>query len=89
MKCMKCKKDFPENEIQESHDVPVYLFEGKKRNARKNKADKYGRHHLCEKCHKKYEWFVYHKIIDYLPTELKQTIISLIKINSEIYFKKG
>ena len=54
MRCSKCKKDFPEKEIQESHDVPCYLFEGN-RKGRKNQADKFGRHWLCEGCHKHYE----------------------------------
>lgn len=55
MKCQKCKNDFPEPEIQESHDVPCYLFEGKSRNEKKNKADKFSRHWLCKECHYKYE----------------------------------
>ncbi len=54
MKCQKCKGNFPEKKIEESHDVPCYLFEGN-RKGRKNQADKYGRHHLCKKCHKEYE----------------------------------
>jgi len=54
MKCEKCKQEFEERHIQESHDVPCYLFEGN-RKGRKNQADKYGRHLLCEKCHKKYD----------------------------------
>lgn len=55
MKCMRCNKDFVEKEIEESHDVPLYLFEGNKRNERKNQADKFGRKWLCKKCHDKYE----------------------------------
>lgn len=55
MRCVKCKQDFPERLIEESHDVPCYLFEGIKRNVRKNQADKYSRHWLCRGCHKKYE----------------------------------
>jgi len=45
-----------EKDIQESHDVPCYLFiyNGDK-NGRKNEADKHGRHWLCNDCHKKYE----------------------------------
>lgn len=54
MKCQWCNKDFLENEIQESHDVPCYLFEGN-RKGRKNQADKLGRHMLCKKCHEDYE----------------------------------
>lgn len=56
MICKKCKRDFEEKEIQERHDVPCYLFYNLfKRNERKNKADKLGRHWLCKECHKKYE----------------------------------
>ena len=54
MKCNKCRKEFPESEMQESHDVPCYLFIGN-RKARKNIADKFGRHWLCKNCHEIYE----------------------------------
>ena len=54
MKCPKCKVDFEEEEIEESHDVPCYLFEGNRKGS-KNQADKFPRHNLCTKCHKKYE----------------------------------
>lgn len=54
MKCDFCNKEFEEKEIQESHDIPCYLFEGN-RQGRKNQADKFGRHWLCKKCHKEYE----------------------------------
>jgi hypothetical protein len=55
MICQHCGEDFPESYIEESHDVPCYLFEGKYRNERKNQADKYPRHNLCKRCHKEYE----------------------------------
>lgn len=56
MKCDKCNCEFAEKEIDESHDVPCYLFyEEIGRNNKKNKADKYGRHYLCKDCHKKYD----------------------------------
>jgi len=55
MKCDKCERDFPEPKIQESHDVPCYLFKGIERKERKSKADMFGRHWLCEECHEKYE----------------------------------
>ena len=57
MKCDKCCKDFPENEIDLSHDIPCYLFiNHQTRNERKNIADKFPRHNLCKDCHKKYEY---------------------------------
>ena len=57
MKCQFCLKHFEEKDIQLSHDVPKYLFclEAIKDNERKNLADKFTRHNLCEKCHKTYE----------------------------------
>jgi len=54
MKCNKCQLNFEEKEVDESHDVPCYLFEGNRR-IRKQHADKFKRHWLCKKCHKKYE----------------------------------
>ena len=54
MKCDYCGIDLVEKDIQDSHNVPTYLFEGN-RAGRSNQADKFSRHWLCEKCHKKYE----------------------------------
>lgn len=54
MKCSICNEEFEEKDIQESHDVPCYLFEGN-RNIRKQQADKFLRRWLCAKCHKGYE----------------------------------
>jgi len=57
MKCQHCGGDFIEPEIQLSHDVPCYLFcfEAVARKDRKNLADKWGRHNLCEECHMNYD----------------------------------
>jgi len=55
MRCSKCKKDFIEKDIQESHDVPCYLFMGMNRRESKQHADKFKRRWLCIKCHKDYE----------------------------------
>ena len=54
MICKYCGNDFKEKDIQESHDVPTYLWEGN-RKGRKNQADKHGRHWLCKNCHEEYE----------------------------------
>ena len=54
MICNFCGRDFPEHLIEESHDIPCYLFEGN-RKGRKNQADKCGRHNLCKECHELYE----------------------------------
>ena len=86
MKCMKCNNDFPENEIQESHDVPCYLFEGKKRNARKDQADKFGRHHLCKECHEKYEFRLFSYLVSKLTPGQKRTLIIFAKKFSIKYF---
>lgn len=77
MKCDKCKRDFPESQLDESHDIPCYLFiySGNRKN-QKNQADKYGRKWLCKKCHKEYE--------SQLNTHLKLTAKSF----SKKYFKE-
>jgi hypothetical protein len=54
MICSKCQREFEEKDIQESHDVPCYLFLGDRR-IRKQAADHYPRRWLCKECHKKYE----------------------------------
>lgn len=61
MQCAKCKQHFEENEMEESHDVPCYLFEGIERNERKNQADKFGRHWLCKECHLLYDLYLKEK----------------------------
>ncbi|MHA1693666.1 MAG: hypothetical protein ACTSUG_00275 [Candidatus Helarchaeota archaeon] len=53
--CQKCFREFPESEVEESHDVPCYLFKGFGRKNKKQKADMFPRHWLCKECHKKYE----------------------------------
>lgn len=55
MICPHCSTDSSENNFECSHNVPVYLFEGLKRNERKEQADKMGRTNLCLDCHYKYE----------------------------------
>jgi hypothetical protein len=55
MKCSLCKKIFLEKDIDESHDVPCYLFKGFNRKEKKAQADKYDRHYLCKQCHESYE----------------------------------
>ena len=55
MKCTKCGIELPERLIDESHDVPCYLFKGIGRKQQKPQADKFGRRWLCRKCHEEYE----------------------------------
>ena len=77
MECSECHTDFPEREIHESHDVPCYLFyDVIGRNAKKNKADKFKRRWLCEKCHKNYEIW------------LNRMLIGVAEQFSKCYFKE-
>ena len=45
MRCDKCSKDFPENLLHYSHDIPKWL----------GGDDGNGRHLLCKDCHDEYE----------------------------------
>ena len=73
--CFFCKEKNEENsEIQTSHDVPCYLFEGKTRKERKQKADKFGRHNLCLKCHNEYENYLLKILVRNLTNEEIQEI---------------
>jgi len=74
MICNKCKKNFPEDKLDESHDVPTYIFDGN-RNERKKEADKLGRHHLCKKCHNIYETYVFSNMIKQADYDTKQRMI--------------
>jgi len=52
MICQKCKKDFPEKEIEVSHNIPKYI----------GGTDKDGRMNLCKECHDKYEFKILYSI---------------------------
>ena len=65
MICFKCKKDFPENQIEVSHDFPKYL----------GGTDKDGRHNLCVKHHEDYDFQILSKII------LQKYNIKIEKVN--------
>ena len=85
MICQKCKKDFEEKDLQESHDVPTYIFNGE-RKVRKQLADKFGRHWLCVKCHNIYERCVFAEMIRQADYETKQKMIkSAIKFAERWY----
>jgi len=86
MKCDKCKKDFPECELQESHDVPTYIFDGE-RKVRKQEADKFGRHWLCKKCHDKYERIVFSEMVKIADYYTKQRMIQKAVNFSKWWFK--
>lgn len=64
MKCSFCQDEFEEKDVQESHDVPCYLFwDLLTRRERKQKADKYGRRWLCKQCHDNYELWLKENLI--------------------------
>lgn len=57
-KCFFCKTT--EN-LEESHDIPCYLFiDHGNRQGQKNEAYKHGRHLLCKKHHEDYENLLNH-----------------------------
>jgi len=87
MKCDKCGGDFEEKYIDESHDVPTYIFQGE-RKVRKQKADKYGRHLLCKKCHDIYEKMVFSIMVKQTDYETKQKMIKSAQRFAQVYFKK-
>jgi hypothetical protein len=84
MECRKCLKEFPENELQLSHDVPKYIFNGYFED--KNLADKYGRHYLCKKCHDIYERLIPTILLKHINNRIE--LIKDIKKFSEFYFNK-
>lgn len=84
MKCSKCGSVFNESELQLSHDVPKYLFNGNK-----EIADKLGRHYLCKTCHQIYEWKVITLTWNAIPEDLQEKIIEQIKLFRDSYFKNG
>ncbi len=86
MICQKCKKDFPENEIQESHDIPVCLFEGQDRKEKKNLADKHGRRNICVGCHTEFERRQWGTIVAPLNEDIKKIMIWRAKNFSRRWF---
>jgi len=53
---MKCLKDFPENELDCSHDIPKYI----------GGTDLDGRHWLCKECHDKYENLILKECLEFV-----------------------
>lgn len=76
MKCEKCEKDFPENEIHLSHDIPRYM----------DGIDADGRYYLCKRCHDIYERIVPSITWNSLPPTQQFICKSHIKIFSIKYF---
>jgi hypothetical protein len=86
MICQKCKIQFDERDIDVSHDVPCYLFEGVNRQERKKQADKWGRHNICKKCHNIYENEVIAFAVKDLPEETKEYLRNKCKEFSKRWF---
>ena len=76
MKCQKCGRDFPENEIQLSHDIPKYI----------GGTDKDGRHYLCKKHHDIYEKEVFAVMVKYLPEDTRQHMKLIAKRFAKRWF---
>lgn len=91
MRCQKCGDELPEDELEESHDIPCYLFFGKDRNERKNQADKYGRHWLCIDCHEKYEneilrnWVFYYLLKEMTPEQKEKGKKAAFKVKRRFF----
>jgi len=80
MKCQKCFLEFPEGEIELSHDIPKWI----------SGTDKEGRHYLCKECHRKYEDEILRitlmNFFNKLPN--KKDFKWCAKLVREFYFKK-
>ena len=83
MTCMKCGLEFFEKDIQESHDVPKYMFNGDK-----SEADKHGRHLLCEKCHDIYEKIAFSVAFNILDDIQKDICRNSVEMFAKKYFKE-
>ena len=62
MRCQKCSNDFEEKNIQESHDIPKYI----------GGEDLDGRHQLCVKCHKRYEFLILQKCLEFVGEKIEE-----------------
>lgn len=93
MKCDKCGFDYEEKQLQESHDVPCWLFSGDTRQVKKNQADKHGRHWLCNgkgtnNCHAIYDNNVLAWVISSLPDSIRDAMITSAERFSKSYFPR-
>jgi len=82
MKCSKCLNEFPENELDLSHDIPKYM----------GGTDLDGRHYLCKQCHDKYELEVIKRSFMYLVKkfpEWRSTCRIASKRVKEEFFKNA
>ncbi len=75
MKCSYCLKEFPDEELDLSHDIPQYM----------GGTDADGRHYLCNGCHKKYELLIINKCFYFLGFQE----VYEEKISSACYYLKS
>ncbi len=85
MKCAKCNKEF--DELQESHNVPCYMFDEPTRRLRKQRADKYGRKMLCKKCHDIYEKILFAYVFRSLDLNQRMRLRGVAERFSKKYFE--
>ena len=82
MICEKCKKDFDENSMELSHDIPKYI----------GGEDSDGRHWLCKECHYNYDLTLLNRILKNIGEKLVSTKdefekISWMKELSKVHFE--
>lgn len=78
MACQKCGKEFPEPQIDISHDIPQYM----------GGTDSDGRHNLCEKCHDIYEGIAFSVFFRAMPEEQKTRGKEAVKNYAKKYFRR-
>jgi len=76
MRCSKCGNEFPESDVQLSHDVPKYI----------GGLDSDGRHYLCKKHHDIYEKTCFKVMTSWLPEETKREMRRRAKEFSKGWF---
>jgi len=86
--CFVCGES-NEKILEESHDVPVYLFDAPDRKRRKAQADNYGRHLLCKKCHDIYEKTLFGYLFNCLSPQQRAFLISKAIEFSNKYYKSA
>lgn len=75
MECQKCNRNFAEEFLEESHDIPKYI----------GGTDLDGRHWLCKECHEKYELTILIKILKFLNEDffLEEKILWMKELSKQ------
>jgi len=81
VKCDKCQIDFPESNIEVSHDIPKYI----------GGTDLDGRHNLCKECHIKYDNLILKKCLELFNEEFieEERIIWMKELSKQPKDLKG